>query len=812
MRREHNVEDFHTAELHHSDALCKWGRWQSGPAHATLSSMSTPSFAPAPRRLSLRREEVRVDEQTLFEVELSGWVYGPELGSAPVVLVVGGITATPFPFGMGDDKPAWWPALLADDLIDPKTVTVLCPEWPGNGSTFRGIHDAQQPVHLSVQGLSDLLAEWLEGIGCKLPVTYVGASLGALVGFALAQRHPERVERLISISAGLRPDGWGTATRHLQRELVRDGLRNGDVDTGMARARQLGMLTYRGRHEIDSRFGHLSPALVVPPVAAYLDHHGKRFASSFPVATFLLLSEAIDRCSFGTTPAEIRAAVEEVSAEVTVIGVPGDQLFPWHLQEELHREIQAAGGSSALWKLDSVYGHDAFLADQERLAEILRSANCLGSQASPPERLRYKGVGVEPIRLIRIGLIGCGTVGSSLLEMIQEQKEALAERYAVRFEVTRIAVRDVHKDRGPLAAKIEKTDDVLRLVSDAEVDVVVEVAGGIGLEQAVRAALASGKAVVSANKVLLAEKLAELGVLAQRTATPLSCEAAVAAALPILRHLSHRADEVESLSAIVNGTCNYLLTRLEQDKMPLEEALQGARALGLAEEDPSSDIDGHDAAAKLSILCYRAFGAWIPPSELSVVGIRELLPADCDLAEAMGFRIRHIARAKRRGKALDMAVEPLLLPSWHLLASVEEEYNAVYLQCSLSGDLSLFGKGAGGLPTATAVLGDLIDLAQENTMRWPEPQKLPMADTSQLARRHYLRVSADAHPELEVQVESLLRQASLRVESRAQFEASSLTHYAFLLSESSDEDFASARESVETLEKVALCLGLGVHE
>lgn len=773
--------------------------------------MSISSSDLTPRRLSVRPGKLRVDEQELEEVELGGWTYGPELGTAPVVLVVGGITATPFPFGDGQKKAPWWPALLAEDLVDPRRVTVLCPEWPGNGSHFQGIDESKEAMHLSVQGLADLVAEWLGGIGCKAPVTYVGASLGALVGFALAQRHPARVERLVSISAGLRPDGWGTATRHLQRELVRDGIRNGDVSTGMARARQLGMLTYRGRHEIDTRFGHLSPGLIVPPVAQYLDHHGKRFAERFPVATFLLLSEAIDRCSFGSTPAELRAAVEKVSAEVTVIGVPGDQLFPWHLQEELHRELQAAGASSALWKLDSDYGHDAFLADQERLAEILRNARCLHSDAAPPERTRFKGVGVEPIRNIRLGLIGCGTVGTGLLDLLHKQAEAVAERYAVRFEVTGIAVRDLDKDRGPRAEGIARTDDALSLVSDPEVDVIVEVAGGLALEGAVRAALACGKPVVSANKVLLAEKLDELGVLAQRTATPLSCEAAVAAAIPVLRHLSHRADEVESLLAIVNGTCNYLLTRLEQEQT-LETALLDAQKLGLAEADPSADIDGHDAAAKLSILCYRAFGAWVPPGELTVMGIRSLVPADCDLAEDMGFRIRHIARAARSDDGLDLAVEPLLLPSWHLVASVEEEYNAVYMQRASSGDLSLFGKGAGGLPTATALLGDLIDLAQENSMRWPEPRHLPMAEASRLSRRHYLRVSCEPHAGVERRIESVLRRGHLTVQSRGVCQDDTLTHYGFLVSSSSDQAFAEAQSAVATLGRVVHCLGLGVYE
>ena len=774
--------------------------------------MSVSTSPARPRRQAVKLASVRIDGHSLTNVELGGWITGPALGTAPVCLLVGGITATPFPFGDGDAQAAWWPALQAQDLVDPSTTTVLCPEWPGNGSHYDGVDDPDHSVFLSVQGLADLLDLWLEGIGCDTPLRYIGASLGALVGFALAQRHPERVAHLVSISAGLRPDGWGTATRHVQRELVRDGLRNGDVQTGMVRARQLGMLTYRGRHELDTRFAGLSPSLSKPPVADYLDHHGKRFADAFPVATFLLLSEAIDRCSFGDTPGALREAVERVQAEVTVIGVPGDQLFPWQLQEELHRELQASGAASALWKLDSEYGHDAFLADQDKLAALLRSSRCLSPRAASSTSMRYVGVGVEPVRTIRIGLIGCGTVGTSLLDMLEQQDKALADRYAVHFEVTRIAVRDLEKDRGPLAASIPKTADVLALISSPDVDVIVEAAGGLELEGPVRAALASGKPVVTANKVLLAASLGELGVLAQRTATPLSCEAAVCAAVPILRHLSHRADEIDSLQGIVNGTCNYLLTRLEQDEQNFSDALAEAQALGLAEANPSADVDGHDAAAKLSILCYRAFGAWVPPAQMTIRGITELCPADCDLAESLGFRIRHIAHARRHGDGLVLGVEPLLLPSWHLLASVEEEYNAVYMQCKNSGDLSLFGKGAGGLPTATAMLGDLIDLAQENTMRWPEPRSLTIAEAGSLPRRHYLRVSAEPHPGIDRRVQNLVRRAGLTVQGFATRDEPGVSQLGFLLSESTDKEFAAAQEAVLALTRVVAIVGLGVSE
>jgi homoserine dehydrogenase len=774
-----------------------------------------------PRRLVVERPAMTIESHELRDVRLSGWAYGPELNTAPVVVIVGGITASPFPFGDGGtgaaiDADAWWPAMCAPDLIDPAKDTVLCPSWPGNGSTWRGFNDDVAPLPISVAGLADLLAAWLDGSGCRTPVTFVGASLGGMVGVAFAVRHPAQCRKLIVISAGLRPDGWGTATRHLQRELVRDGLRTGDVATGMSRARQMGMLTYRGRDELDTRFGTFAPGLDRPPVAEYLDYHGRRFAERFPVKTFLLLSESIDRAAIAPDPKGVRVALQNVTAETIVVGVPGDMLFPWALQVELHRELQAVGAQSSLWKLESLYGHDAFLADQERLADVLRGAGAFGAEVRQAPRARFEGIGVQPVRELRIGLVGCGTVGTGLLEMIARQRSAVEDRYGVRFRVSRIAVRDVNKDRGPGAIGIPITDDALELVSDPEVDVVVEVAGGTSVEPILVAALAAGKPVVTANKALLSSKLAELGVLAQRTQTPLYCEAAAAAALPILRHLSHRADEVDSLWGILNATCNFVMTRFEQTELTLDEAVAEAKALGFAEGDAAADLDGHDAAAKLSILVYRAFGAWVRPDSFPVRGIREIDPADCDLAESMGCRVRLIARAARVNGALDIAVEPLLLPAWHLLASVEEEYNAVYLRCASSGDLSLFGKGAGALPAATAVLGDLIDLAQDNSVRWPAPHALPVAQANTAhvpaPRRHYLRVIGQSHPGLERRIESLVRRLGLTVQNRATRGENDRLCLGFMISPSSEERIDALRNIVARLARVEECLCLGVLE
>lgn len=747
-----------------------------------------------------------IEGHELADVELAGTMAGAELGTAPVIVIVGGITASPYPFG-GDGNDAWWPALRGDGLIDLERATVVGLCWPGHGSSWRGFDDGPLPA-LSALGLSDLLAAWLEGIGVTKPVTFIGASLGALVGIALAVRHPDRVAKLITISAGLRPDAWGTATRHLQRELVRDGLLRNDVATGMKRARQLGMLTYRGRDELDTRFGVLVPELANPPIADYLEHHGQRFAARFPLRTFMLLSEAIDRTHF----ANPRTDLANVTAEVLIVGVPGDLLFPYALQHELYRELQAAGATASLWKLDSEFGHDAFLADQDKLATLIRDTGFLGAVRAP----RVAAAGARPLREIRIGMIGCGTVGSGVLELLARQEAALAARYRVKFRITKLAVRDVDKLRTPHAATIPRVARALDLVADPEVDVIVEVAGGDAVEPALVAALAAGKPVVTANKTLLAQRLAALGALAQRTETPLLCEAAAAAALPIIRHLSHRADEVEALQAIVNGTCNFIITRMEQDELSLDRAIAEAQALGLTEANPTSDIDGHDAAAKLSILAYRAFGAWIPPSALPVRGIRELLPADCIMAETLGFRVRLIAHAARSGQAMTAAVEPVLLPEWHLLASVEEEYNAVYMKTAASGDLSLFGKGAGALPAATAVLGDLIELAQDNSVQWPAPQDIAAVPAPN--RRHFVRVTAGEHPGLTRRIESLVRRAGLAVQSRAECPAAAtdgsapLAHLGVVISPCDDTAIANLVDHIRALSLVHSVVWYGLVE
>jgi len=303
---------------------------------------------------------------------------------------MGGITSRPHVLGDGAGR-GWWSAFLRSGLLDPSHQTIVCPAMVGNGSGWQELERAShcEPFGLPALRICDLATlalHWLDGIGCHQSVTFIGASLGGFIGLALALRHPERVHHLISISAGIGPDGWGTGVRHLQRQLVRDGLARGDVQQAMSRARQLGMLTYRGRTELSQRFAPLTPDQDVPEVADYLHYNGRKFAQSFSPHAFLLLSEAIDRCELGRDPKRLQGEIAALGARVDVVGVPDDLLFPLDLQVTLDRLLRQAGVLGQLLVLPSKFGHDAFLADQHALADLLIwSGVCVGSPPPGPQ-------------------------------------------------------------------------------------------------------------------------------------------------------------------------------------------------------------------------------------------------------------------------------------------------------------------------------------------------------------------------------------------------------------------------------------------
>jgi len=311
-------------------------------------------------------------------------------------------------------------------------------------------------------------------------------------------------------------------------------------------------------------------------------------------------------------------------------------------------------------------------------------------------------------------MLGCGTVGSALLALLEAEAEVIERRTGLVFEVTHIAVRDLDKARPGVPTEL-LTDDPSAVVGADDVDIVVEMMGGIDLAGTLSlAALAAGKPVVSANKALLAVQGEALTAAADAAGVDLLFEAAVGGGIPVIRPLreSLLGEPVRRVLGIINGTTNFILTRMADDAAAYADALAEAQRLGFAEADPTADVEGHDAAAKLAIIASIAFGVRVVADDVGLEGITRITPGDVAFAARNGYVIKLLASGERFDDGrVAVAVHPALVPTHHPLASVRDSFNAVFIEGDAVGELMFYGRGAGGRPTASAVLGDLLDAA-----------------------------------------------------------------------------------------------------
>jgi len=314
---------------------------------------------------------------------------------------------------------------------------------------------------------------------------------------------------------------------------------------------------------------------------------------------------------------------------------------------------------------------------------------------------------------VRVALLGCGTVGGEVVRLLGEQAVDLAARVGAPLELAGIAVR--RPARHPDLPATLLTTDAAALVERPDVDVVVEVIGGIEPARSLLlAAMKAGKSVVTANKALLAEDGATLHDAAAESFADLYYEAAVAGAIPLLRPLreSLHGDRIRRVTGIVNGTTNYILSRMDATGAGFSEALDEAAALGYAEADPTADVEGFDAAAKAAILASLAFHTRVSAADVYREGITEVSAADVASAKEMGCTIKLLCIAERVGDAVSVRVHPAMIPRSHPLAGVGDAFNAVFVEAAAAGQLMFYGRGAGGAPTASAVLGDIVAVAR----------------------------------------------------------------------------------------------------
>jgi homoserine dehydrogenase len=324
------------------------------------------------------------------------------------------------------------------------------------------------------------------------------------------------------------------------------------------------------------------------------------------------------------------------------------------------------------------------------------------------------------VNRVRIGVLGCGNVGAAFVQLVADQAKEIEARTGVALEVTRVAVRNMSRDRDVELPPGVLTRDARDVVADPDIDLVVEVIGGIEpARELITAALVAGKPVVTANKELLANVGVELYRTADEHGVDLLFEAAVAGGIPLVRALreSLRGEPIRRVMGIVNGTTNYILTKMTEQGAAYGEALAEAQDLGFAERDPTADVEGFDAGAKAAIMATIAFGAKVVAGDVYHEGISKLTSADIDVARRLGYVVKLLAIAELDPSSGEIAVRvhPAMVPVNHPLASVRESYNAVFVEGDAVGSLMFYGRGAGGLPTASAVLGDVIDAAVNRT-------------------------------------------------------------------------------------------------
>ena len=360
---------------------------------------------------------------------------------------------------------------------------------------------------------------------------------------------------------------------------------------------------------------------------------------------------------------------------------------------------------------------------------------------------------------LTIGLLGCGTVGGALVDLLDARRATITARTGVTLRIGAIAVRDTAKHQDRLADPSLLTTDSAAVVADPEVDIVIELIGGTDPALTlVRTALENGKPVITGNKELLAAHGPELYAVAAEHGVDLLFEAAVAGGIPLIRPLRESlvGEDISRVMGIINGTTNYILTKMSQEGADYADALADAQALGYAEADPTADVEGYDAGAKAAIIASIVFGVDVRSSDVQHEGISSITAADIDTAKRLGYVIKALAVIERADGEVAVRVHPAMVPTGHPLANVNDSFNAVFVEGATVGDLMFYGRGAGGGPTASAVLGDLVDaavnVANGAAARLSITEKARLRSVDELSSQYYLTMVVSDEPGVLAQV------------------------------------------------------------
>jgi len=416
---------------------------------------------------------------------------------------------------------------------------------------------------------------------------------------------------------------------------------------------------------------------------------------------------------------------------------------------------------------------------------------------------------------IGVGIIGMGTVGAGVVQVLQENGPEIERRLGFRLRLVKVADKDIETDRGVTVDRALLTTEVADVLENPEIQVVVELVGGYEPAKTfLLRAIECGKHVVTANKALLAVHGDEIFAAARAKGVDVGFEASVGGGIPILRAVREgmAANRVRSVFGILNGTTNYILTEMKEKGEAFERVLREAQRLGYAEADPTFDVEGVDAAHKITILATMAFGCRVPFPEVFTEGIRRITPQDIEYASDFGYDIKLLAVAKQDGKRVDVRVHPTMIPSSHLLADVRGVFNAVYVDADFLGPTLYYGQGAGRRATASAVVGDIVELARnvQHGISWRVPPRAFQEEALTPARlkpieevvcQYYLRFTALDKPGVLSRISGILGEYGISIESVVQKgrDAGQAVPLVFMTHEAKEADIRQALGEIDTL-------------
>ncbi|MDO5707339.1 MAG: homoserine dehydrogenase [Andreesenia angusta] len=357
--------------------------------------------------------------------------------------------------------------------------------------------------------------------------------------------------------------------------------------------------------------------------------------------------------------------------------------------------------------------------------------------------------------MVNIGLLGLGTVGSGVFDIVKDRNESLKKSTGKNINISKILVRDASKNRNLDIDNSILTENVDDILNDDSIDIIVEVIGGIDLAyEYIKTALSKGKSVVTANKAVISLHLEELNRLAKENNCGLLYEASVAGGIPIIKGLNEalRINKIDNIEGILNGTTNFILTKMYDDNLSFEEALDLAHEYGYAEADPTDDIEGYDAARKISILASLAFDAKASIDDVECHGISSIKASDIKRFKEIGLAPKLLGCAIKKNNEFSLTVEPILVDDTSLFSAVKDAFNAVNLDCDIVGDLQFYGQGAGKLPTGNAVVSDIIDIINEDYKKFdycPNPD-IVVGENSLFEGLYYFRASLDENDDKKI--------------------------------------------------------------